>query len=373
MSPSSSTSDGEPFAFLLAKGPVAAATTATAWLQAMLDAEAALVLAHAECGDVPGNAASLITAACRAEHFDAAAVFAAAEAGGNPVIPLVELLRRTVGADAAGYVHLGATSQDIFDTAAMLVVGRCSDSVVGRLADVGNAVDELAARHGGTPMIGRTLGQHAVQTTFTTVTGAWRAGVDAAAATLTRMRAELPVQLGGPVGDSSSLGDRAPDIRADMAHRVGLVAAKGAWHTERSAMSAVAGAWGLAASAVGGIAVDIVTLAQSDIGELAERAPGAGGSSSMPHKHNPIAAVCARAAALQAPGLVATLLHSSGSHELQRAAGAWHAEWPSLQALLRSTGSAVEWLATSVDRLVVDDARMHANVGTHRQQRGSTP
>lgn len=363
MNPSSSRSDAEPFGFLVARGSVAAATTATAWLQALLDAEAALVLAQAEVGEVPGDAALAIADACRAETFDAVALFTAAEAGGNPVIPLVPMLREAVGAEDAEYVHRGATSQDIFDTAAMLIVGRCSDSVVGRLADVRLGVEELSARCGTTPMIGRTLGQHAAPTTFASVTGAWRTGVEAASTALAKMRQQLPVQLGGPVGDATSFGARASDIRALMARRTGLMATPDSWHTQRTPIAGIAGAWGLAAAAVGSVAVDIVVLAQSDVGELAERAQGAGGSSSMPHKQNPIAAVSARAAAMQAPGLVATLLHSAGGEELHRAAGGWHAEWPAMQALVRCTGSAVEWLATSVDRLVIDKARMHTNIG----------
>lgn len=371
MSPSSSRSDPEPFGFLVAAGPVAGETNATAWLQAVLDAEAALVLAQGDVGEVPVDAAAAIAKACRSEHFDAAAVFAAAAAGGNPVIPLVPLLRDAVGSDAAAYVHRDTTSQDIFDTAAMLVVGRCSDAVVELLGNVRAGIDQLTAGHGNTPMIGRTLGQHALPTTFATVTGSWRDGIGAASKALTRMREELPLQLGGPVGDSASLGDRAGDINAHMAGRLELVAPQRSWHTQRAPISAVVGAWGLAASAVGSIAVDILVLSQSDIGELAERAPGAGGSSSMPHKRNPVAAISARAAALQAPGLVATLLHCAGGQELQRAAGAWHAEWPALQALLRSTGAAVDWLGTSVERLVVDEARMRANVAAYHHHQES--
>ena len=133
-------------------------------------------------------------------------------------------------------------------------------------------------------------------------------------------------------------------------------------HTQRNATADVAGAWGLAAASVAKVALDVVLLAGSDVGELAELADGAGGSSSMPHKHNPVAAISARAAAMQVPGLVPTLLHAAGSHELERAAGAWHAEWPAINQLLRSTGSAVDWLRTSLDRLVVDPDRMAANL-----------
>ena len=133
----------------------------------------------------------------------------------------------------------------------------------------------------------------------------------------------------------------------------------------------MAGAWGLAASTVAKLALDVVLLAQDDVGELAEVAPGAGGSSSMPHKHNPIAAISARAAAMQVPGFVATLLTAAGSGEWERAAGAWHAEWPALDGLLRATGSATWWLRTSLERLVVDPARMAANLAGAERRRSS--
>jgi 3-carboxy-cis,cis-muconate cycloisomerase len=173
----------------------------------------------------------------------------------------------------------------------------------------------------------------------------------------------MMVVLGGPSGDGTSYGAHVDRVTERFAHRLGVrTGLRSAGHTQRSGTAAVAGAWGLAAASVAKVGLDIVLLAQSDIGEVAERASGAGGSSSMPHKHNPIAAVSARAAAMQAPGLVSTLLHAAGGHELERAAGAWHAEWPALDQLLRVTGSAVDWLQTSLGRLVVDPDRMAANL-----------
>jgi 3-carboxy-cis,cis-muconate cycloisomerase len=206
-----------------------------------------------------------------------------------------------------------------------------------------------------------------VPTTFGAVVERWLAGVDAARAEIGRVDAELPLQLGGPVGDRASFEGRYGAVVATVADRLTLVAPATSWHSQRSPVAAVAGAWGLAAAAIGSIALDIVLLAQSDVGELTEVAEGAGGSSSMAHKRNPIAAVCARAAVMQTPGLVATLLDAAGSHELERAAGAWHAEWPALNALLRATAAAVDWLGTSLDRLVVDEARMKANLRRSQQ------
>ena len=211
-------------------------------------------------------------------------------------------------------------------------------------------------------MISRTLGQYAVPSTFGAVTARWRDGLGQAAAAIAGTE-QATLVLGGPSGDGTSYGEHRDRITDHVARRLGVWSGpRSAGHTQRSPSAAFAGAWGLAAAAVGKVALDIVLLAQSDIGEVAERADGAGGSSSMAHKHNPIAAISARAAAMQAPGLVSTLLHAAGNHELERAAGAWHAEWPALDQLLRATGSAVDWLHTSLGRLVVDPDRMASNL-----------
>jgi 3-carboxy-cis,cis-muconate cycloisomerase len=369
MNPSSSPSDGGPFDFLVNRGAVADATSATAWLQALIEVEAALAHAWAEVLAAPPEVSRAITDAWAAGRVDVGAVFAAAELSGNPVVPLVPVLKELVGPDAAELVHRGATSQDIFDTAAMLVVRRCSDLVRDRLIAVRSAAADLARAHGAVPMIGRTLLQHAEPTTFGAIVDRWLAGLDAARAEIGRVDAELPLQLGGPVGDRKSFGEQLGTVIALVAARLTLVAPTTSWHTQRAPTAAIAGAWGLAASTIGAIALDIVLLAQSDVGEVAEVAEGAGGSSSMAHKHNPVAAISARAAAMQTPGLVATLLGAAGGHELERAAGAWHAEWPALNGLLRATAAAVDWLGISLGRLVVDEQRMAANLTRSREER----
>jgi 3-carboxy-cis,cis-muconate cycloisomerase len=360
-----------PFDHLVARGAVAEATSAAAWLQAQLDVEAALAAAQSTVGEIPRDAAEAITAVCRLDRIDAAAVSDAAELGGVAVIGLVEQLRGAVGGDAADFVHRGATSQDILDTAAMVVVSRAAEIITRRLADCATLVDRLADEHGATPMIGRTLGQFALPTTFTNVTGRWRGGFSEARDALGSLVASLPVQLGGPVGDGSSYGPLAAEVTSGVAERLGLVVPDRPWSTMRTPIARVAGVWGLVGSVVGDVATQLVALAGSDVGELVERAEGAGGSSSMAHKHNPVAAICARAAAMQLPGLVATLLYAASGHEFERAAGAWHAEWPSLNALLRTGGSAVDWLATSLDRIVVDVDRMAANLKVADKERST--
>jgi 3-carboxy-cis,cis-muconate cycloisomerase len=351
----------EPFAFLVARGPIVDATSPKAWLQAMLDVEAALADAHAAVDIIPRGAAEAIAEACNAERFDVAAVFEDAALGGVPVIGLVERLRAAIDHDHAEHVHRGATSQDVMDTAAMLIVARCSALAVERLDAAGTLVRGLDDEHGATPMIGRTLGQYALATTFGDLTSRWRDGLDEATTTVGRVSLELPVQLGGPVGDNAAVGTDVA-IAAAVAQRLDLIAPPRSWHTQRTPIARIAGAWGVVAAAVGTVATQIVALTMSDVGELHEVAEGAGGSSSMGHKHNPIAAISARAAALQVPGLVSTLLTAASGHEFERASGAWHAEWPALNSMLRATGAAIGWLETSLQRITVDSERMVANV-----------
>ena len=220
-------------------------------------------------------------------------------------------------------------------------------------------------------MIGRTLCQFAIPTTFANVTNRWRSGIEEARLTLDALAGSLPAQLGGPVGDGSSYGPHAAEIADGVTQRLGLVVADRPWSSLRTPIARVAGAWGVVGTVVGDVATQLVALTGSDVGELVEHADGSGGSSSMAHKHNPVAAICARAAAMQVPGLVATLLHAAGGHDFERAAGAWHAEWPALNALLRAGGSAVDWLATSLQRIVVDVDRMAANLKIAEKERST--
>jgi 3-carboxy-cis,cis-muconate cycloisomerase len=359
MSRSSSPSD--PFRFLTAAGPVAALTSARAWVDAVLETEAALAGAQADAGEIPLGAAGGIARACDVARYDVDALVAEAALGGNLVIPLLPRLREIVGPDEAGFVHRGATSQDVMDAATAVVGRRCADAVTSSLRRASGVVVEIATSHGAAPMIARTLGQHAVPTTFATVTGRWADGLDAAVHALERV-ARPAVGLGGPSGDGTSFGPCHGAILEHFAARLDLTVAPIARHAQRTWVADIAGAWGVVAAAAGKMATDVVVLAQSEIAELAEVAPGAGGSSSMPHKHNPIAAISARAAAMQVPGLVATVLTATGAGELERAAGAWHAEWPALRQLWLASGSAVHWIGESLGRLRVDAERMATNL-----------
>ncbi|OLE30041.1 MAG: 3-carboxy-cis,cis-muconate cycloisomerase, partial [Actinobacteria bacterium 13_1_20CM_3_71_11] len=349
MRPSSSRS--ELFDGVLARGAV---VSDEGWLDALLTVEATLARVEAEAGLIPAAAADAITRACHRDRFDIAALGAAAAASGNPVIPLVTALRDAVGADAAPSVHYGATSQDVLDTATMLVARQALDTILDDLDGAATAAAGLAGTHRDTVMVGRTLLQQAVPVTFGLLAAGWLTGIRAARDGLRRV--PLAAQLGGPAGTLAGLG---PDLPERFAAALGLAAPVLPWHTDRTRIAELAGALGTACGAVAKVARDVTLLAQTEIGEVAEGRPG--GSSSMPHKRNPVAAVSTLAAAAQAPGLVATLL-AAMPQELQRAAGGWHAEWRPLRELLTATGSAAAWLRDCLEHVVVYPDRMRANL-----------
>jgi 3-carboxy-cis,cis-muconate cycloisomerase len=348
------------FDAIAARGAAAAAVSDRGWLQAMLDAEAALARALASAGLIEAAEADAIAAACRAEAFDAAAIGAAAAGSGNPVVPLVEALTEAVEGPAAGHVHRGATSQDILDTAAMLVCARALEPLLEDLGAAASAAAELARRHRDAPMAGRTLLQQAVPVTFGLKAAGWLAGLDDARRWLVEVRIErLAAQLGGAAGTLASLGDAGPRVLAAYAETLGLAEPVVPWHTLRGRIGELASALAVSCGAVAKVAQDVVLLSQTEVAEVREGSGG--GSSAMPHKHNPVAAVCALGCARQAPGLAATLLGAM-AHEHERAAGAWHAEWRPLSELLRCTGSAAAWLRECLEGLEVDEAQMRENL-----------
>ena len=349
---------------VLARGPVADAVSSAAWLQALLEAEAALAAAGAAVGLVPVEAAARIGEVCGSAQFDVAALSRDAAAAGNPVVPLVKALEAAVGAGAGQYVHRAATSQDIMDTAMVLVARRALALVERDVAECAAAAAVLAGAHRDTVMAGRTLLQQAVPTTFGLKAAGWCLALDGAASRLSSVRAGLPAQLGGAVGTLSAGGPGGLALVDAYARELDLAVPVLAWHTSRLPVADLAGALGAAAGVLGKVALDVVLLAQTEVGEVAEGTPGRGASSTMPHKNNPVAALSARAAARRAPGLVATLL-ACMEQEHERAAGAWYAEWQPLSELLSSAGSGAAWLADSLRNLVVDEQRMAANVTRH--------
>jgi 3-carboxy-cis,cis-muconate cycloisomerase len=338
---------------------VVAATDDRAWLRALCAVEMALARASARVGLIdPDDASVVVHAAAELADSDPAELGRRAAAGGNPVIPIVVLLRERVGPDAAAAVHLGATSQDILDTALVLISRRALAVIHGDVTACADAAAELAKTHRGTPMAGRTLLQRAEPTTFGALAAVWGAGLDRAAGRLDAVDVSLPAQLGGAAGTLAAWHPDGFDMAAAFADELDLPEPDGVWHSERTRIAELASALGIVGVAVRKVAADIVLLAQTELGEVREDAPG--GSSSMPHKQNPIAAVTARAGTDRVPALVATLL--GGTHELQRPAGAWHAEWPTLMALLRAAGGAAARLRTSLTGLRVDTEAMARNL-----------
>ena len=338
-----------------------------AWLTAMLATEAALARALERAGLAPAGAGAAVTEAADAGPIDAAGLGREAARTRNPVPALVRALAASVPAAAAAAVHKGATSQDIIDTAAMLLARSALAAAAGQMSAAADATAALAAGHRDTVMIGRTLLQQAVPVTFGLVAAGWLTGLDEARAGLDRVRTgRLAIQFGGAAGTLASLGADGPRVAALLAGELGLPLPVLPWHTDRLRIVEVAASCAGAAAVVGKIARDVTLLAQSEVAEVREGdEPGAGtrrgGSSAMPHKRNPVAAIAILGCTRQVPGLLATLA-AAAEQEHQRAAGAWHSEWEPFSSLLRLTGSAASWGTELLTGLTVDPARMRANL-----------
>lgn len=341
----------------------ASATSDHAYLRALLDAEAALTRAQAALGLAPAEAAAAVTEAADPANFGIRSLAARTRKGGNPVIPLVEDLTKTVGDEYGPYVHRGATSQDIMDTATMLVAARTLDLVLGDLGRTEQALARLAAEHRDTAMPGRTLTQHAVPTTFGLKAAGWRSLVLDARDRVTAVRDSLPAQLGGAAGTLAAFGAYGAadpvELPAVYARELGLRAPQLPWHTLRTPVADLAGCLAFTAGALGKAAVDVLTLSRTEIAELAEGSGG--GSSAMPHKSNPVRSTLIASAARRAPQLAATLYGSLAAED-ERPAGAWHAEWEPLRDLLRLVGGAAREAVELTEGLRVRPAVMREHL-----------
>jgi len=349
-----------------------AAFSDVARVQGMLDFEAGLARAEAAAGVIPAAAALSIVQCCRADAYDVAALAAGARNAGNLAIPLVAALTREVAdvdPDARGFVHWGATSQDAIDTGLVLQL-RYALSLVER--DLERLADALATKvraHRATPMVGRTWMQQALPVTL----GLKLAGVLAAVdrhreriATLAPRIATL--QFGGAAGTLASLGARGIDVESALAADLDLAVADTPWHTERDNLCEVAATMGLVVATLGKLARDVALLAQTEVAEAFEpAAPGRGGSSTLPHKRNPVGAAVALAAAVRVPNLVATML-AAAVQEHERGLGNWPAEWDTLPEILMLAAGALDAMTGVVAGLDVDPARMRANLEASRGQ-----
>jgi 3-carboxy-cis,cis-muconate cycloisomerase len=338
-----------------------AAVSPRAWLEAMLDAERALTDAGAAAGTVPQHVATEIAEACDPDRFDFEQLVDEGRAVGNLAEPLVRALAGSVGAEAAPYVHRGATSQDIVDTAAMLVSRRALALVLAEADDVAAATAALAQDHRDTLMVARTVLQHAVPTTFGLKAAGWLTAIVEARVRLEQVsRERLAAQLGGAAGTLAGFGDHGIALLDLYAGKLDLQVPAVPWHTNRTRVAEFGAALATTAGVASKIALDLVLLAQTEVAEVAE-GRGTGRSSTMPQKRNPVGSTLARASARLAAAH-ATVLVGSLEQEHERAAGAWQAEWDALGGALAYTGGALHSLARALESLEVDSARMRANL-----------
>ena len=353
---------------------VEAAVSDEAWLSAMLTAESALARTQARLGLVPQAHAATITKVAKAETFDVVRIARRAREQANPVVALVDELTSAVAridADAAGYVHRGSTSQDVFDTGLMLVARDAIGLIVADLDRVTTALADLADAHRDTPMPGRTLTQHAVPITFGLKAAGWLVAVTQVRARLATL--PLYAQLGGAAGtlagyleyarlDGIDPATYATALLREYAIEVGLREPVLPWHTARLPIADIATTLALVTGVLGKIAADVNVLARTEIGEVAEpTAAGRGASSAMPHKRNPVLATLIRSASTQVPHYAAAVVMGMAAED-ERAGGLWQAEWQPLRECLRLTGGAAAAAAELVEGLTVRPARMASNL-----------
>ncbi|WP_250451234.1 3-carboxy-cis,cis-muconate cycloisomerase [Caballeronia sp. ATUFL_M2_KS44] len=337
-----------------------------ATVQAMLDVEAALARASAKAGVIPPDAVDAIVAACDAGNIDADAVMTGAAAGGNLAIPLVKQLTAVVKArdeQAAKYVHWGATSQDIIDTGVVLQLRAALDLLDADLRALAGSLAAQADRHRATPMIGRTWLQQALPITLGLKFAQWLDAVTRHRARLADARARaLVLQFGGAAGTLASLREKALPVARALADDLGLQLPALPWHTQRDRIAEAASFFGMLTGTLGKIARDISLMMQTELGEVAEpAAAGKGGSSTMPHKRNPVGCAAVLTAATRAPNLVATIF-AGMVQEHERALGGWQAEWEALPDLARLTAGALANVKGIVPGLEVNVERLAANL-----------
>jgi len=340
--------------------------TDNATLQGMLDFEAALARAEARVGVIPIAAAPAIAAKCKAELFDARAIAGAAALSGNLAIPLVKQLTALVAQDnkdAARYVHWGATSQDAIDTGRILQLRAALGVIFSDLKNVSETLVELVGKYRATPIAGRTWMQQAIPTTFGMKVAGW---LDALDRHRERLREAQPrclvLQFGGAVGTLASLHEKGLDVAQALAEDLRLWLPAFPWHAHRDRIAEIAASLGLLAGTLGKIGGDISLLMQTEIAEVSEPAgEGRGGSSTMPHKRNPVTSAVLLAAAARVPGFVATLL-SSMPQQNERGLGGWHAEWETLPEIVRLVGGALHHLAETLPGIEIHPQKMRENL-----------
>jgi 3-carboxy-cis,cis-muconate cycloisomerase len=349
------------FDALFVPADVREAVTGRSWLEALLHVERALAAAGATVGVVPAEAAEAVADACSdVDAFAWDELLDQGHAVGNPVEPLVRALRERVGGEHEAFVHVGATSQDVLDSAAMLVARGALAHVVGHLDAAAERCAALTREHRDTPMAARTLLQQAVPTTFGLVAAGWLVALLDAGSRLAELAENgLAVQLGGAAGTLASLGDDGLRVVDELARELDLPVPTLPWHTNRVRIAELGASLAIAAGVCGKIGLDVVLLSQTEVGEVREGSGG--GSSTMPQKRNPVRATLARACARLAAAH-ASVVQETLVQEHERAAGAWHAEWEALCGVLSYAGGAAAAAGESLTALEVDSDRMRANL-----------
>ena len=340
--------------------------TDEAIMGAMLRFEGALVQAQADLHLIPSQPAELIAHVCLNAQIDAAKMVASARDAGNPAIPLVRELSELVSSadpGAAKFVHTGATSQDVIDSAVMLQLKPALSKIGAGIEQLQRRLVELIGEHRGTAMIGRTLLQQARPITFAFKLASWLDQLTRCAAYLREVRNRaLVLQFGGAVGTLAASGQKALSVLSRLAERLELAEPTICWHTARDRFFEICSACAMLSGCLGKIAADVALLMQTEVGELSERAEeGRGGSSAMPHKRNPIAPTMIVAACTRVPGLLATIA-AAMTQEQERAVGRWHAEWGPLTEIVGLTGGAIKQSNDLFFRLEVHSARMLENL-----------
>ena len=335
-------------------------------VQAMLDFEAALARAEASIGLIPTTAVAPIAAACQAGHYDFAALGEAIATAGNSAIPLVKALGKQIALqapEAERYVHLGATSQDAMDSGLVLQLRAALDLIEADLARLADALAQQAQRHVATPLAGRTWLQHATPVTLGMKIAGWLGALTRTRQRLQALKPRLLVlQFGGASGTLAALGEQAMPIAEALAQELDLGLPDQPWHTQRDRLVEFGAVLGLLAGSLGKLGRDISLLMQTEAAEVFEpSAPGKGGSSTMPHKRNPVGAAVLISAATRVPGLVSTLF-SAMPQEHERSLGLWHAEWETLPEICCLVSGALQQALAIAEGLEVDAERMARNL-----------
>ncbi|QXG28646.1 3-carboxy-cis,cis-muconate cycloisomerase [Pseudomonas viridiflava] len=339
-------------------------------VQGMLDFEAALARAEARVGLIPQDVVSDITQSCRAELFDFDALAIAIGNSGNSAIPLVKALGKRIAAhspEAERYVHMGATSQDVMDSGLILQIRDAIDVLERDLGHLGDALAQQAQVHATTPLAGRTWLQQATPVTLGMKIAGWLGAITRHRQRLNEIKPRvLCLQFGGASGSLAALGDQAFKVAEALADELQLHLPEQPWHTQRDRLVEFASLLGLIAGSLGKLGRDVSLLMQTEVGEVFEpSAPGKGGSSTMPHKRNPVGAAVMIGAATRAPGLVATMF-SAMPQEHERSLGLWHAEWETLPELCCLVSGSLQQALQVVPGLQVDAERMRVNLESTR-------